>query len=111
MAVGDVVNGCGSIAGAGGVSYQPAAGVEVALTMAGGSELNASGYNGTNLGILTNSAGADKSAGLGIGSGSGTALVTVINALMYVTNTNYLRLRNADGTNPEEYFYCGVQIG
>jgi len=77
MAVGDVVNGFGAVAGAT-LNFQPAAGVEVMISSAGANGNQIRLFNGA----------ADSYNSVGVTGQDGTSG----NLKIFITNTNYLQV-------------------
>lgn len=92
MAVGDVVNGIGAVSAE--LIFQPAAGVEVAITHCGGYNTWIMFYNGTTSSHLIHTSTVSEIDG-------------ILNTKMMTNNTNYIRIGSRSGYAMS---YSGVQI-
>ena len=106
MAVGDVINDIQNIAANADLDFQPAAGTEIVI--------NSIGSDGTSAGATPAKTpladvklynGSLESDIIRNGETAGWEQIKI-----WITNTNYLRINNADGANARDISYTGVAV-
>lgn len=108
MAVGDVVSSVSNVAALGTLNFQPAAGVECKIPLAGGQEAIIRLTNGANF-MTINNAVLGEFSGIGLlnPANGGTAFVPLFGVL-YVNNSVFLSILNPAVARDQGY--CGIQI-
>ena len=101
MARGDIVNGVAAVAASAYLNYQPAAGVEVMITLA-----SLARAVGTAIGVILCWSGDLNSKVFG--ANTSAAVTPELNMRMFINNSNYFSIYNGEGASLNAG-YSGIQ--